>query len=417
MNRSKIIATALAVPTALAIAGCSAISTGTPPPQAAAAPAGAPIASAAPATGGTGSLAAYEGTLEQIYSQVNPSVVHVEVVEQAAAQPAMPDPFGLFNGQQGQPQVQVGSGSGFLWDNQGHIVTNNHVVAGASKISVTLSDGTTVQASVVGADPTSDLAVIAVDPQATASLQPIQVGDSTQVKVGQLAIAIGNPFGLDGTMTTGIISAIGRSLPTGSGNAPSYTIPNVIQTDASINPGNSGGVLLDDAGRLIGVTAAIESPVRASSGVGFAIPAAVVQQEVPGLIKDGKYEHPWIGLSGSTLNPDEAQAMSLPAGQRGTLVATVVSGGPADKAGLRGSDRQVTISGMQAQVGGDVITAVDGQPVKSFDDLVAYLADHTKVGQSVKVTLLRGGKEQTIDLTLAARPSDPAGVANNTGGN
>ncbi|MBX0330125.1 trypsin-like peptidase domain-containing protein [Oscillochloris sp. ZM17-4] len=413
MNRSKIIVAALAVPTALAIAGCAAITpAAAPQPAAAAAPAPAAVAPAPAA----GALAAYEGTLEQIYSQVNPSVVHVEVVEQASAQAAPPDPFGMFGGQQGQPQVQVGSGSGFLWDTSGHIVTNNHVVAGASKITVTLADGTTVPAKVVGADPTSDLAVIVVDPKVIAGLQPIKVGDSTQVKVGQLAIAIGNPFGLDGTMTTGIISAIGRSLPTGDGSAPSYTIPNVIQTDASINPGNSGGVLLDDAGRLIGVTAAIESPVRASSGVGFAIPAAIVQQEAPALIKDGHYDHPWLGLSGSTLTPDEAQAMGLPAGQRGALVGSIVSGGPADKAGLRGSDRQVTINGMQGQVGGDVITALDGQPVKDFDSLVAYLADHTKVGQSVSVTLLRDGKEQTVSLTLATRPSDPAPVASSASG-
>jgi S1-C subfamily serine protease len=228
--------------------------------------------------------------------------------------------------------------------------------------------------------------------------------------VGQLGVAIGNPFGEQNTMTVGFISALGRSLPVDSGNGqgPSYTIPDVIQTDTPINPGNSGGVLVDDAGQVIGVTSAIESPVRASSGIGFVIPSAIVQQVVPVLIKTGHYEHTWLGVSGTTLTPELAKAMDLKSDQRGALIVDVVPGGPADKAGLRGSDQSVTIEGQKAPVGGDVIVAIDGQPVKTFDDVVAYLARSTQVGQTITLRVLRAGREETIKVTLAARPQSQA---------
>ncbi|RME48191.1 MAG: PDZ domain-containing protein [Chloroflexi bacterium] len=292
-----------------------------------------------------------------------------------------------------------------MWNKDGYIVTNNHVVEGADRISVTFHDGTTVAGRVVGTDPDSDLAVVKVDVPAE-QLQPVRIADSTQVKVGQLAVAIGNPFGLQGTMTVGIVSAVGRLLPIESGGTqgPHYSIPDVIQTDAPINPGNSGGVLVDDQGRVIGVTSAIISPVRASAGIGFAIPSAIVQKVVPTLIKTGHYEHPWIGISGISLNPDLAKAMDLKADQRGALVVDVVPGSPADKAGLHGSDRQVTIEGEQVRVGGDVIVAVDGQSVDGFDDLITYLARSTEVGQTVTLTVLRHGKTETVKVTLAARP-------------
>jgi serine protease Do len=243
-------------------------------------------------------------------------------------------------------------------------------------------------------------------------LQPVDVADSSQVKVGQLAVAIGNPFTLENTMTVGIVSAIGRQLPVSSGNeiqgpesAPTYTIPDIIQTDAPINPGNSGGVLVNDQGQVVGVTAAIESPVRASAGIGFAIPSNIVQRVVPELIKSGQYEHPWLGLSGKSLNPDLAAAMNLKEDQRGALVIDVTPGSPADKAGLHGSDRQVEIEGESVRVGGDVVTAINGEPVHTFDDLVAYLAGSTQINQSVKLTVLRNGKEETISITPAARPT------------
>jgi S1-C subfamily serine protease len=341
-------------------------------------------------------------------------VVNIRIVQkQEMTTPAFPEipglPFPFFappNAPQGPQQFyRQGAGSGFVWDKQGHIITNNHVVAGADKISVTFYDGATLSGTVVGTDPDSDLAVVQVQAPAD-RLQPVQLADSTKIQVGQLAVAIGNPFALQGTMTVGFVSALGRLLPVESNNSqgPSYSIPDVIQTDASINPGNSGGVLVNDQGQVIGVTSAIISPVDASAGIGFAIPSAIVQKVVPMLIKSGHYEHPWLGVSGLSLNPDLAQAMSLKTDQRGALVAEVVPGSPADDAGLHGSDRQVQIDGQDARVGGDVIVAIDGQPVKTFDDVVTYLARATEVGQKITLTMLRQGKEQTIQVTLTARP-------------
>jgi serine protease Do len=232
-------------------------------------------------------LAAYQGTLENIYTAVSPSVVNIRVVQKAdtsgldsSQYPGFPF-FNLPQGQQPQQQYQSALGSGFVWDQNGDIVTNNHVVSGTEKIEVTFSDGTIVPAKLVGADPDSDLAVVKVDVPAD-KLPPVQLGDSNSVKVGQLAIAIGNPFGLEGTMTTGIISAVGRSLPADETSTQSYTIPDVIQTDAPINPGNSGGVLINAEGQVLGVTSAIESPVRANAGIGFAIPICHCEQCSPG---------------------------------------------------------------------------------------------------------------------------------------
>ncbi len=373
----------------------------------------APAATATPQIPISGSgVAALEGTLEGIYERVNPSVVNIQVVQKSKQSftmpempglPNMPD-FGFEIPDQGEV-YQRGEGSGFVWDKEGHIVTNNHVVDGADKISVTFYDGETVVGQVVGADADSDLAVVKVDVPAE-RLQPVQMADSSQVKVGELVVAIGNPYGLQGTMTVGFVSALGRSLPVESGQAAgtSYTIPDVIQTDAPINPGNSGGVLIDDQGKVIGVTSAIESPVRASVGIGYAIPSAIVLKIVPQLISQGSYAHPHIGISGVTLTPDMAQAMNLGSEQRGALVVDIVPGSAADSAGLRGSDRQITIDGEQVRVGGDVITAIDGQPVKKFDDVVAYLSRSTEVGQAITLTVLREGKEETVKLTLEARP-------------
>jgi len=384
---------ALSVPGARAFAPAAAPATPTPQPTA-----------VAPSVTG-GALAALEGALERVYQDVSPSVVYIEVLQTQQVGSGLPFFRQPLPQQQPEQQYQQGSGSGFVWDQDGHIVTNNHVVDGADKIEVTFSDGTTVQATVVGTDPASDMAVLKVEVPA-AQLHPVRMADSTLVKVGQLAIAIGNPFGLENTMTVGIVSALGRSLPaeSNSGDGTSYTIPDVIQTDAPINPGNSGGVLLNDQGEVIGVTSAIVSPVRASAGVGFAVPAAIVQNVVPVLITKGSYEHPWLGISGTTLDANLAQAMGLEANQRGALVIEVVSGSPAEQAGLQGSDRQVTIDGQQRQVGGDVIVALDGQPVKTFDDLVAYLFRSTEVGQKVTLTMLRDGREQQVEVTIAARP-------------
>lgn len=392
--------------------------------QPSAAPAApAPKQVTVPAPLANGDLAAIESAFEDIYTAVNPSTVHVQVtVKQSAMDlpgldqlpglpdlPGLPNPFG--SPDQGSPEAPQeffshGTGSGFVWDKQGHIVTNNHVIENAEKVSVVFADGSQADAEVVGADPDSDLAVLKVDVDAD-KLQPVQVADSDAVKVGQIAVAIGNPFGLENTMTIGFVSALGRLLPVGSQTALTtgqYSIPDVIQTDAAINPGNSGGVLVDSQGRVIGVTAAIESPVRANSGVGFVIPSNIVARVVPELIKDGSFEHTWIGISGTALTPDLAKGMDLDAGQRGAIVIEVTPDSPADKAGLRGSDRTITLDGETVKVGGDVIVDIDGTPIQAIDDVIAYLARSTEVGQTITATVLRDGKEKEIKIELEARP-------------
>ncbi len=379
-------------------------------------PTAAPATSAPVVSGNTELLSAYEGTLENIYTQVGPSVVNIHVTISQSSNSQDLGQIPGFPNQQNPGSNSPSSealGSGFVWDTAGHIITNNHVVDGADKIEVTFSDDTIVPATLVGADKNSDLAVIKVEVAAD-KLRPVQMADSNQVKVGQLAIAIGNPYGLQGTMTAGIISALGRSLPVGEGQTagPTYTIPDIIQTDAPINPGNSGGVLLNDQGQVIGVTAAIESQSGQNSGIGFVIPSDIVQKVVPSLIKTGSYAHSWIGISGTTLTPDLAKAMNLSSTQRGALVETVTAGGPAEKAGLKASAEQVSINGQNVNVGGDVITAVDNQPVNGMDDLIAYLTDNTEVGQKITLTVLRNGSQTKVDVTLEARPDQAPAVAN-----
>ncbi|MCB0211254.1 MAG: trypsin-like peptidase domain-containing protein [Anaerolineae bacterium] len=427
MNKKIVVHHTLAIPLLLGLAGCSAVAL---PIQSALSSQAAPIVITnegktssmaeigAPAITKNDTMTALETELEQIYSQVGPSVVSIQVSQKTNLAGASNSPFSfgrpfIFPDNPQSPNApqefyQHGAGSGFVWDKDGHIVTNNHVVNGADKITVTLADETVVPAEVVGTDPDSDLAVIKIDVPA-AQLQPVTLSDSTKVKVGQLAVAIGNPFGLENTMTVGFVSALGRVLPVTSGESlavsePGFTIPDIIQTDASINPGNSGGVLVDDQGQVIGVTAAIESPARVSAGVGFAIPSAVVDKVVPALIESGHFEHSWLGLSGITLFPELADAMNLDTAQHGALVIQVTPDSPAAKAGLHGSDRQITIEDQQVLAGGDVITAIDGQPVTHFDDLVSYLAGSTTVGQKVELTILRQGKEETVSATLAGRP-------------
>jgi 2-alkenal reductase len=284
-----------------------------------------------------------QGTLEAIYTHINPSVVNIQVTSTTSAGQSQSSPSGS--------QVQRALGSGFVWDANGYIVTNNHVVDGATNVTVTFSDGRVLTAKVVGQDPDADLAVIKVDN--AGQITPLQMTNSDQVKVGEMAVAIGNPFGLSGTMTVGFVSALGRTLNANeaqTSNTPAYTIPDVIQTDAAINPGNSGGVLLNDQGQVIGVTSAIESSNGSSAGIGFVIPANIVSQVVPELIKNGKFEHPYLGISGTDMTPQLAKAMNLSSSQRGALVASVASGGPADKAGLKGSTQAVTIDGLNAHV-------------------------------------------------------------------
>ena len=388
------------------------------PPSAQAAPPELTKA-AVPAAPSAVLLASFEGVLEQIYSDVNPSVVNIHIVQKAPASsavaPGIPGTplVGPGNPQGGQsPQYRYATASGFVWDKAGDIVTNNHVVDGADKITVTFNDGTTVLGKAVGRDPESDLAVVKFDLSAD-RLQPVRLADSTQARVGQLTVAIGNPFGLEGTMTVGFISALGRLLPVDSGGSQSskYSIADVIQTDTPINPGNSGGVLVDDQGRVLAVVSAFIGPGGSSAGIGFAIPSALVQKVVPVLIKAGHYDHPWLGVSGTGLSPDVTKAMALKDDQHGGLLVDVLPGSPAYKAGLRGSDRQIEVDGEKLQVGGDVIVGIDGAPITKFDDVVTYMARHVEVGQTLKLTVLREGKEGTMHLTATARPKVQAKAA------
>jgi S1-C subfamily serine protease len=343
---------------------------------------------------------AEEQLLINIYKRVNPGVVHIRVVALVDMNELLPD---LPDSQRIPEQYQEGTGSGFVIDQEGHIVTNNHVVADAEEVQVTFSDGTSARARVIGTDPDSDLAVIQVDVPAR-ELYPLELGDSDRLEIGQRAIAIGNPYGLDGSLTTGIISALGRSLQLGResevlGNR--FTIPELIQTDAAINPGNSGGPLLNSQGQVIGVNTAYDPDV---SGVGFAVPVNAVKRAVPRLIAGGRYVYPWLGISGTDLSLDLVEAMNLPV-ERGAIVMTVTSDSPADKAGLRGSTETVEKSGRELQVGGDVIIAIDGNPVREFNDILVYIISRAEVGQQVTLTIIRDGREQSVKVTLAERPS------------
>jgi S1-C subfamily serine protease len=392
MKRIHILFISVLLVAMLALAGCTTV-TGSSTPTST-----TPVTSSITSIPAIGSISGIESTLENIYTQVNPSVVNISVLLKQDTS---------FGGSPfSNPQYSAALGSGFLWDKTGNIVTNNHVIADADNITVTFYDGTEVPGKVIGADADSDLAVVKVDMPAALQIEPVKVADSAQLKVGQLAIAIGNPFGLEGTLTVGIVSGLGRVISANE-NAigPSYSIPDIVQTDAAVNPGNSGGVLLDATGKLIGVTNSIDTTTGTTQGVGFAIPSAIVQQVVPALISSGHYDHPYIGTSILTVNSAIAGAMNLPSGQRGALVETVTAGGPADKAGLRESKDSITINGSQIDVGGDVIIAYNGQAVKSSDDLITLLARSGKVGEKATLTVLRDGQQIQVEITLGARPT------------
>ncbi|GAB4574656.1 MAG: trypsin-like peptidase domain-containing protein [Anaerolineae bacterium] len=329
-------------------------------------------------------LTELETRLVDIYNHANDSVVSIQVIEE--------DGFG--------------QGSGFVFDSDGYIVTNNHVAGDAVDITVIFSEGTRVEAELVGADPDSDLAVIKVDPAETPPLQPLPLGDSDALQVGQMVVAIGNPFGLSGTMTSGIVSALGRSLPANSMtmDGSSFTTPDIIQTDAAINPGNSGGPLLNLAGEVIGVNTAIRSSTNTNSGIGFAVPARIVGRVVLELIRTGTFQHPYVGIAGRTLDPITAELMGLDRSLRGILVASVSPDSPAEAAGFQGNNREVEYEGQPVSVGGDIILSVNGQPLPEFDDLVHFLSAETTVGQTITFEVLRDGDVIELPLTLAPRP-------------
>lgn len=324
----------------------------------------------------TGLPVNYTFPVAAIFNRIEPSVVYIRVK----------------GGVTGEIQ-----GSGFVLDREGHIVTNNHVVENGAKIQVTFLDGTTVNANTVGTDPYSDLAVIKVDP-AKLALKPLPLGNSSKIRVGDPVIAVGNPFGLAGTVTTGVVSQKGRILRT----VGRFSTPSIIQIDASINPGNSGGPLLNFRGEVVGVTTAIESLTGIFSGVGFAVPSNTVARVTPSLIEEGEYHYSWMGVSGIDVSPEIVDAMDLNV-TKGFLIVDVMEGSPADKAGLQGWSRQVTVDGKDLQIGGDVIIRLDGTVIRGLDDILVYLEEKTKPGDTVAATLIRGGVKVAVDVTVGER--------------
>jgi S1-C subfamily serine protease len=329
-----------------------------------------------------------------VYRKVAPAVVYIDNlsrIPESGIDTALPQ----------------GQGSGFIWNDQGYIVTNHHVVQGADELRVTFHDGIEVPAEFIGSDPDSDLAVIKVE-TGLVELVPVEVGRLEDLVVGQRAIAIGNPFGQAGTMTTGIVSALGRSVQSLAG----YSIPLVIQTDAAINPGNSGGPLLNELGQVIGVNFQIASSVRSNSGVGFAIPVNIVSRVVPALIETGEYKHSWLGVIGATFSPAWAGSLGFPLDARGAYVRDVVRGGPAAQAGLRGGQENSDIvlavgptGAAYLERGGELIVAIDDQPVRTFDDLLVYLESLKSPGNQVQLQILRdNGEQDTLTVTLGERP-------------
>lgn len=298
------------------------------------------------------------------------------------------------------PRGGGGIGSGFVYDDLGHIITNDHVVENSEKIVVTFLDGRSYNAKIVGQDVFTDLAVIKVDVGAE-TLHPLPLGDSSKLRVGEQIAAIGNPFGLSGSMTSGIVSQMGRLLPS---QDRGFQIPDIIQTDAAINPGNSGGPLLNMWGEVIGINTAIQSENGDFAGVGFAIPSRTVQKIVPALIEEKEYHHPWVGISGRDMDLDLAQVLGVE-DTTGFLVINVVEDGPAKKAGLRGFTEVKEIDGVRYQIGGDVILAVDGKVVRKIDDILIHLQREKSVGDQIVLQILRDGKVTDVVITLEERPN------------
>lgn len=327
-----------------------------------------------------------------IYQRVNPAVVNIEVSGPFSSDGALD-----------------ASGSGFVIDVEGHIVTNAHVVEDANEILVTFSDGFVTTAQLIGIDNYSDIAVIKVDVEAS-RLLPVEFGDSNELLVGERVVAIGNPFGLESSMTVGIISALGRALPserliTGNLSTPGvYNNPSIIQVDATVNPGNSGGPILDMEGRVIGVATAIRTDTGVFQGVAFAVPVNTVQRVVPQLIESGSVAYPWLGVR---TDPDFtvgqlAEPLSLPV-QAGILIRDTLPDSPADQAGLRGGTEDVLYRGANVRVGGDIIVAINGVFVNDLDELLAYLVENTKPGDEITLTVVRGGQTLEVEVKLGTR--------------
>ena len=299
-----------------------------------------------------------------------------------------------------QNQERTGEGSGFIWDTEGNIVTNYHVVASASIVDVEFADGSQYPASVIGLDPNSDLAIIKVNSNGKI-LTPLNLGDSTNVKVGNHTIVIGSPFGQEFSMSSGIVSAIKRTVPSQN---TLFSIPNVIQTDAAINPGNSGGPLLDIEGNVIGINSQIISRSGGNQGIGFAIPINSVKKIIPTLIKGEKFEYPYIGITGMDLNPNLKKALAIDSNIKGVMIVDVVKGSPADLGGLSGYTGTVSDNVNSYPSGGDILTAINTIPIKSMSDLLSLLFSDYSPGDSITFTILRDSSSLDLDITLISRP-------------
>ena len=325
-------------------------------------------------------------SLIQLFEKAEPAVIQVNVKK--------------IQSEGATEEVPGGSGSGFVYDDTGHIITNNHVIDDALKITVTFLDGESYAAEIVGNDADLDLAVLKINAR-NSYLHHLEIGSSSELKVGQQVVAIGNPFGLSGSMTTGIVSQIGRLLPQESG----YSIPNVIQTDAAINPGNSGGPLLNLNGEVVGINTAIQSETGNFTGVGFAIPSDTVNKVVPILIRDGGIRHPWLGVSGIDIDYELAEIRGLDS-TKGFLIVSVIEGSPADIAGLMGTETRKMIDGRDVPMDGDIIIKIDGELVRKIADILVHLQMEKLVGDEMVLTILRDGEVMDKTIFLGERPSN-----------
>jgi S1-C subfamily serine protease len=334
--------------------------------------------------------------INEIYRRAGDGVASIKSELGGEAAPP-PSPFGP---PEPQPEGEgAATGSGFLIDGDGHVITNSHVVEGAKRVEVTLgSSDESYEAEIVGTDPATDVALLRIDAPAD-QLQPLALGDSSKVPVGEPVVAIGNPFGLEKTVTAGIVSALQRQIQAPNG----FSISHVIQTDAPINPGNSGGPLIDSSGQVIGINTQIQTGgAQGNVGIGFAVPINTARDVVEQLRERGEVQHAYLGVSGGTITPDLANALKLPV-DRGVLIAEVVEGGPADEAGLEGGDSSATIEGANIQVGGDIVTEIDGRPVSGMEDVIDAV-NSSSPGDELRMTVLRDGDSRDATVKLGVRP-------------
>ena len=325
----------------------------------------------------TGIERSYQYSLIDIFEKSEESIVQVSVL---------------------RGESDGGMGSGFVYSDEGYVITNQHVVQDAEKVMITFLDGESYIGDVVGRDRDLDIAVVKVEPTNT-YLQPIKIGDSSELKVGEKIAAIGNPFGLSGSMTSGIVSQMGRLLPQESG----YSIPDVIQTDAAINPGNSGGPLINMKGEVVGINTAIQSATGEFSGIGFAVPSNTVKKVVPVLIEDGEFKHPWMGISGTDVDPELAEVRGLNS-SKGFLVVSVIEGSPAETAGLLGVTETKERDGREFAIDGDIILSIDGETVRKISDILVHLQREKSVGDEMILSVNRNGEVLELTMVLEERP-------------